>query len=222
MKHKYDNGLGSILSGMAGMKSPLPSSIERVTNRLARAESSLPNIEMLSKISPSALEPVKKMSLPRGADKIKEALESVDSDSLKALRMSLKNVEFDSYDNSGEEIDNYLLKQNIDDALARFIETINIFEDLNSEHNRKVALKAAEYELDHQNLQNKLTFQNEEAKIKAKYDWREKWRHLIIKSLGTALFITLLMFVGWLIHTYEWAHLPYSNLFKTALSLPKL
>jgi len=65
------------------------------------------------------------------------------------------------------------------------------------------------------------TAQDTESKLDSKYDWKAKWRHLFIKSLGTALFIILLLFVGWLVKSYEWAELPYSGLFKSVVPFPK-
>ncbi|AKB03396.1 hypothetical protein VCSRO96_1346 [Vibrio cholerae] len=142
-------------------------------------------------------------------------LKDIDVGQLKDLRKQIQNA--DVYSDSDEE-----LYSKLEGALSKFIDCYETFEELNSSQYRQLSLKKAELELEHQNLEYKLLAQEAENRLKARYDWRDKWRHLFIKSLGTALFISLLLFVGWLVKNYEWAVLPYSSLFSNGIPMPKI
>lgn len=104
--------------------------------------------------------------------------------------------------------------ERVEDALSSYIEDFQEFKRLNDEQLRTITMKKAELELEHENHVLKLITKEAEAKLEVKYDWKEKWRHLFIKSLGTILFIGILLVVGTLVHKYDWLHLPYSSLFK--------
>ncbi|MDW6004448.1 hypothetical protein [Vibrio mangrovi] len=150
---------------------------------------------------------------------LNKSLDGLDIEFLKDLRKRTHDAVFDYK----RDPDGYnKLQDDLDDALRKFIATFDEFERLNSEHERKLAFKEAELELDNKQLASRLHAIAEENRIKAKYDWGEKLRHLFIKSMGTALFIALLLLVGWLVKNYEWATLPYSSLFKTIVPIPKL
>ncbi len=161
---------------------------------------------------------ISRLISPRTPVEITEAIKSIDKKKLKELRNRLNDFDLElkrsRYKENGQVVDGDDFKEQLEDALSKFIDCIDEFEDFNSQHARSVALKSAEYELEHQNMKNRLEVQDAEAKLKARYDWKEKWRHLFIKSLGTVLFIGILLTVGSLVHKYDWLHLPYSSLFK--------
>ncbi|MBY7824331.1 hypothetical protein [Vibrio fluvialis] len=141
--------------------------------------------------------------------------DGIDISHLKDLIQKIQDV--DVYEDKDEKLFNQ-----IEDALRKFVDCYNTFEELNSDQNRQLSMRKAELELEHQNLEYKLLAQEAESILKARYDWRDKWRHLFIKSLGTALFISLLLLVGWLVKNYEWAVLPYSSLFSNGIPMPKV
>ncbi len=191
-----------------------------IGNRLSRLSS---DVDASEAYTPASLIPsqksISRLINPRSPIEIEEALKSIDKKRLKELKGQLRDfdlsIKSSRYPDEGQLVDADDLKENIEDALSKFISCIEEFEDFNSQHARSLSLKAAEYELEHQNMKNKLELQDAEAKLKAQYDWKEKWRHLFIKSLGTILFIGILLVVGSLVNKYDWLHLPYSSLFKS-------
>ncbi len=161
---------------------------------------------------------IPKMKIPRSLRAIDEQFTDFDIDGLTALKKDVNGL--NSHDREAvQKMEDTLNK--VEDVLEKYIDDYQTFEKLNSEQFRTIKMKQAELELEHENHVLKLMAQEAEAKLQSKYDWKEKWRHLFIKSLGTALFIGLLLFVGWLVKTYEWAELPYSSVFKSIVPFPK-
>lgn len=189
---------------------------------LTKHESVLKDAELVSKlttgISPEIFKgdvSPPKFKIPRALSDINRKYKDFDVDALTTLKKNVQDM--DIYD----EKDRQLLND-VEDAIQRYIDDYQEFKKLNSEQIRQISMRKAELELEHETHQLKLMAKDAEAKLESKYDWKSKWRHLFIKSLGTALFISLLLFVGWLVKNYEWAELPYSSLFKTVVPLPKL
>ncbi len=166
----------------------------------------------------SQLEPVAmpKLKIPRSLRNLdgKGQFKDFDVDELVTLKKQVQQM------NAYSDEENVIMDK-VEDVLDQYIKDFKEFKRLNDDQLRTITMKKAELELEHENHVLKLMTQEAEAKLQAKYDWREKGRHLFIKSLGTALFIGLLLFVGWLVKTYEWAELPYSSVFKSIVPFPK-
>ncbi len=205
-------------------KEKLLSSIAKANAGFKGHESVLKEAEWMNKMpksiftSPAPFElpevDMPELKIPKAIKELNREYKDFDVDGLIELKKKVQDVGI----YSEEDPD---LSEDVEDALQRFIDEYQKFKELNSEQYRKIAIKRAELQLEHQNHALKLITQEAEAKLSSKYDWKAKWRHLIIKSLGTVLFITLLLLVGWLVKTYEWAELPYSGLFKSVVPFPK-
>ncbi|MCW8336741.1 hypothetical protein, partial [Vibrio paucivorans] len=155
-----------------------------------------------------------RLKIPRSIKDINREYKDFDIDALVVLKKKVRDLDIYSEDDSD-------VLSDVEDALQRFIDEHRKLKELNSEQYRQITIKKAELELEHENHVLKLAAKDAESKLDSKYDWKAKWRHLFIKSLGTALFIILLLFVGWLVKNYEWAELPYSGLFKSVVPFPK-
>ncbi len=186
------------------------SSLDSVLNN-AGMQSVLKQAELTNKFQAAIPKPLK---MPRTLADFDRKFKEFDLDGLVALKRKIKDL--DAYSD-----DDIKTLNDLEDALQGYINDYKEFKKLNSDQHRQITMKKAELELEHENHVLKLITQEAEAKLSSKYDWKAKWRHLFIKSLGTALFITLLLFVGWLVKTYEWAELPYSGLFKSVVPFPK-
>lgn len=201
------------------------SSLSTITSGLKVNESVLKQAQLASKVTaglPKSVIPdsfkqaiaTPKLKIPRTIKNLNREYKDFDIDALVALKKRLRSL--DVYNEDESEV-----LSDTEDALQRFIDEHKKLKELNSEQYRQITIKKAELELEHENHALKLAAKDAESKLDSKYDWKAKWRHLFIKSLGTALFITLLLFVGWLVKTYEWAELPYSALFKSVVPIPK-
>ncbi|HFQ5357078.1 TPA: hypothetical protein ACGVAX_004322 [Vibrio vulnificus] len=195
-----------------------PGSVLKQTEQARKVSLGLPTsvIDTTSVIPRSIQQAVAtpKLKIPRSIKDINREYKDFNIDALVELKKKVRNL--DVY----REEDSDVLSD-VEDALQRFIDEHRKLKQLNSEQYRQITIKKAELELEHENHVLKLAAKDAESKLDSKYDWKAKWRHLFIKSLGTVLFIFLLLFVGWLVKTYEWAELPYSSLFKTIAPFPK-
>lgn len=87
--------------------------------------------------------------------------------------------------------------------LEKCLSNINLSESLNSEESRKIKLKEQELKLD------------------AKHDWKEKFRSLFFRFCGSIIFVCTLFLIGWL-DKQEWATLPLSNYLKPVVNKLKV
>jgi hypothetical protein len=122
-------------------------------------------------------------------------LKALDKKAIEAL----KNKVSEAY--SSEDI--MLLKDDIEDSLAKFIRYYDAFENLNLDESRKVVLK------------------EKELKLEASYDWRAKARLFFFRILGSALVVITLFGIGYIESEYEWAKLPMSKYLVTNSKLPQ-
>ncbi|MFG1489123.1 hypothetical protein ABMA58_07715 [Oceanospirillum sp. HFRX-1_2] len=104
--------------------------------------------------------------------------------------------------NASEPEEFMVLKDDIEDALIKFLRFYKTFEDLNSEESRKVALK------------------EKELKLEAKHDWSNKFRLFFFRILGSALLIITLFSIGYVEHEYDWARLPMTKYFSPNVMKP--
>ena len=211
-----ENYLSSISKMTAGLKKH--DSVLKQAEWASKVSSELPNSVLASaSVRPNSVQQTivtPRLKIPRAIKDINREYKDFNIDALVELKKKVRNLDIYSEDDSD-------VLGDVEDALQRFIDEHRKLKELNSEQYRQITIKKAELELEHENHALKLAAKDAESKLDSKYDWKAKWRHLFIKSLGTALFIALLLFVGWLVKTYEWAELPYSSLFKTIVPFPK-
>ncbi|CAK3329126.1 hypothetical protein VCRA2128O94_300006 [Vibrio crassostreae] len=212
-KENYLSSLSKITSGLKVNESVL-----KQTQLASKVTSGLPKSVLTTKAAiPSSFEQAiatPRLKVPRTITNLNREYKDFDIEALVALKKRVRGL--DVYNEDASDV-----LSDTEDALQRFIDEHRKLKELNSEQYRQITIKKAELELEHENHALKLAAKDAESNLDSKYDWKAKWRHLFIKSLGTALFITLLLFVGWLVKTYEWAELPYSALFKSVVPLPK-
>jgi hypothetical protein len=116
-------------------------------------------------------------------------------------RVTIENLR-DKLLESSKDDDLKYIKEDLENALIKFIRFYDKFEDLNSDESRKVALK------------------EKELILEAKHDWKEKFRLFFFRVLGSALLIITLFFIGYIEHEYDWARLPMSKYLNTSAKLP--
>ncbi|OED63688.1 hypothetical protein A165_01530 [Vibrio tasmaniensis ZS-17] len=212
-KENYLSSLSKITSGLKVNEPVL-----KQTQLASKVTSGLPKSVLTTKSAiPSSFEQAiatPRLKVPRTITNLNREYKDFDIEALVALKKRVRGL--DVYNEGASDV-----LSDTEDALQRFIDEHRKLKELNSEQYRQITIKKAELELEHENHALKLAAKDAESNLDSKYDWKAKWRHLFIKSLGTALFITLLLFVGWLVKTYEWAELPYSALFKSVVPLPK-
>ncbi|TKF90376.1 hypothetical protein, partial [Vibrio sp. F13] len=200
-KENYLSSLSKITSGLKVNESVL-----KQTQLASKVTSGLPKSVLTTKSAiPSSFEQAiatPRLKVPRTITNLNREYKDFDIEALVALKKRVRGL--DVYNEDASDV-----LSDTEDALQRFIDEHRKLKELNSEQYRQITIKKAELELEHENHALKLAAKDAESNLDSKYDWKAKWRHLFIKSLGTALFITLLLFVGWLVKTYEWAELPY-------------
>jgi len=86
------------------------------------------------------------------------------------------------------------------DNLELFLQHKTTFEDLNSDHSRRIALRKNELD------------------IEADADLKEKWRTFKFRVLGSGLLVATLFVIGTINHHVSWLHLPFESLLKPSLS----
>lgn len=119
-----------------------------------------------------------RLKIPRAIKDINREYKDFNIDTLVELKKKVRNLDIYCEDDSD-------VLGDVEDALQRFIDEHRKLKELNSGQYRQITIKKAE--LEHENHALKLAAKDAESKLDSKYDWKAKWRHLFIKSLGTAL-----------------------------------
>lgn len=134
-----------------------------------------------------------KRSRAERAEDFETELLKIDRERIKLLINTLEKI------NKNPEIKKSDIKEIQDSViktLVKYERTISTFEALNSD------------------LAIQLDYKKNELKFIAKSDWRDKFRLLFFRILGTIFFISALFVIGHIEHKYDWAHLPMSKYFN--------
>lgn len=93
-------------------------------------------------------------------------------------------------------------KKLVVDCLEKFSRYKAEFEELNSDHYRRIKLK------------------QHELFIEANADWKEKWRTFWFRVLGSLLLIITLFAIGTIHHHVNWLYLPFESVMKMKAITP--
>ncbi|EGQ9279566.1 hypothetical protein K6672_004301 [Vibrio vulnificus] len=167
------------MSGKFGMPD-----MSGITNMLSSLERNQPSLSEYRPIIPD------KRSRTEIREDFEKELQALDKDAIEKLKDDICAMEqySEEYSNSKNDVEN---------ALVKFLRFYDKFEDLNSEESRKVALK------------------EQELKLEAKHDWAEKFRLFFFRVLASVLFIVTLFTIGYIEKEYDWATLPMSKYIST-------
>ncbi|ELH7496491.1 hypothetical protein ACSYON_004354 [Vibrio vulnificus] len=167
------------MSGKFGMPD-----MSGITNMLSSLERNQPSLSEYRPIIPD------KRSRTEIREDFEKELQALDKDAIEKLKDDICVMEqySEEYSNSKNDVEN---------ALVKFLRFYDKFEDLNSEESRKVALK------------------EQELKLEAKHDWAEKFRLFFFRVLASVLFIVTLFTIGYIEKEYDWATLPMSKYIST-------
>lgn len=155
---------------------------------LGSLESTMPNLTL----------PDKRSRAERKEDFEKE-ISALDKKAITELKDKLIGLTKDA---DGRQEDIWLLKNDLENSLIKFIRYIDEFEDLNSDESRKLSHKKKELKLD------------------ARHDWADKSRLFIFRVLASTLFICTLFIIGYVEREYDWATLPLSKYIKPLPNAP--
>ncbi|WP_415902197.1 hypothetical protein ACMXYR_14935 [Neptuniibacter sp. QD29_5] len=147
------------------------------------------------------IKPIDRRSRAEIREDFEKELSKIDKKHIDDLISFFHGVEERGPDESVEE---QFLKESesIKNTLIKFSRTIEDFNHLNSEQERKLSLK------------------EQELSLEASHDWREKFRLFFFRVLASGLLVVTLFAIGYIEHEYDWAHLPMSKYLSVNPSKP--
>lgn len=146
------------------------------------------------------VKPVDRRSRADKREDFENKLSKIDKNQLDLLITFLQEIESENT----QDIESRFLneRESLENALIKFSKYITKFQHLNSEMERKLDLKEKELELE------------------ASHDWKNKFRLFFFRGMASALLIITLFAIGYIEHTYDWAHLPMSKYLESPSITP--